>query len=145
MDGSSFKQRLLPISLCVVSVAACFAYASMRSGLPEWWRNHGGGVPYVLFWITLWYAVFPRRKYIVAICVGCALFTCLLEFLQAAQLPEILENFRRTKFGAAWLGYGYDFRDIPPYFLGGIAGWLLLVLISRHKPNESERTSSDLS
>ena len=140
MNEPRYKTRLLPISLCLASVFACFAYAYLRSDLPDWWRNHGGGVPYVISGITLWFAIFPKPKFIIAICVGCVLITCLLEFLQAVEMPQLLEDFRRTRLGAAWLGYGFDVLDIPPYFLGGVIGWWLVKLVSLGTPQIWSRT-----
>jgi len=125
--ASMIRSRIVPILFCIASVVTCFAYAWTRGQLPDWWRNHGGGIPYVVFWICLWHVLLPQRKYIPAICIGCVLFTCLLEFVQATSLPQPLDDFRRTRFGAAWLGYGFDAHDIPPYFLGGIVGWFLLI------------------
>lgn len=109
---------------CLVSVGLCLLYAATRSQLPPWWRDHGGGVPYVLFWILLWLTLIRRRSALLPVCIACVLLTCGLEFFQLWTGPTWLEDFRRTRFGAAWSGYGFDFSDLPPYFLGGIAGWV---------------------
>ena len=37
-----------------------------------------------------------------------------------------LTAFRSTVFGAALLGSGFVWNDIPPYFIGGLLGWLML-------------------
>ncbi len=110
---------------CIVSVGLCFLYAFSRDQLPSWWRNHGGGVPYVTFWILLWLTAFPKRSAVVYVCVICVLATCALELFQLYSGPQWLNDFRRTRFGAAWIGYGYDSNDIPAYFLGGAFGWLV--------------------
>ena len=126
---------LRPGIACLLSVGLCFLYAAYRSELPSWWRNHGGGFPYVLFWVLLWLTLIPRRKAILGVCVGCVLITCGLEFFQLYRGPQWLIEFRATRFGAAWLGAGFDWNDIPPYFLGGIAGGLLGVLLLPKKGN----------
>ena len=82
-------------------------------------------MPYVLFWTLLWFIAFPNRKSILPICFSCVLFTCLLEFGQLWN-PEPLASFRATKFGAALLGSGFVWADMPPYFLGGILGYIVL-------------------
>ena len=124
------KQRILPLVGCFLAVILCLAYARYRGDLSPWWRSHGGGIPYVLFWVLLWFSAFPARKYVVPICVGCVLFTCLLEFGQLWN-PEPLAAFRKTRFGAALLGSSFVWSDLPPYFLGGLAGWISLLAILR--------------
>ena len=71
------------------------------------------------------HAAFPRRKYIGAICLGVALFTTVLEFMQLWN-PEPLASFRKTTFGAALLGHQFSWADIPPYFIGAGVGFVLL-------------------
>jgi hypothetical protein len=96
-------------------------------------------VPYVLFWISLWFVALPYRKSILPICIGVSLFTCLLEFFQLFN-PAPLATFRQTKFGAAWLGSQFAWGDIPPYLIGGAMGFLLLHLLFFliYKPRKRE-------
>ena len=54
---------------------------------------------------------------------------CGLEFLQLHN-PEPLATFRRTRFGAALLGNVFVWADIPPYFIGGLIGWLVLWVLN---------------
>lgn len=129
------RPRLVPMIACAVSVALCLLYAYFRSELPHWWRNYGGGVPYVLFWILFAFTVIPHRRYIVPVVVGVVLLTCGLEVLQLWN-PEPLAQFRSTKFGAALLGSSFVWMDFPPYFIGGVVGWAVLRLIARQSPNE---------
>ncbi len=117
-------KSIRPFLACMFSVGLCLAYAISRHELPDWWRSHGGGIPYVVFWITLWLTIVPDRRRLIQICIGCVFITCGLEFLQLWTGPEWLQSFRQTRFGAAWLGSGFDWHDIPPYVLGGFAGWL---------------------
>ncbi|QEG21870.1 ribosomal maturation YjgA family protein [Mariniblastus fucicola] len=123
----ALNQRIVPALLCAVSVAACFLYAATRSNLPQWWSSHGGGIPYVLFFIFLAYTIFPNPKWIVRICAIVVLATCGLEVLQLWN-PEPLAAFRRTKFGAALLGSTFVWGDFPPYFIGGAIGYGVLKL-----------------
>ncbi|TWT83080.1 hypothetical protein CA13_45430 [Planctomycetes bacterium CA13] len=118
--------RAVAALLCITLTALCFGYAWLRSDLPVWWRLNGGGVVYVVFWITFGFVFFPYRRRVVAICVTATALTCLLEILQLWK-PAWLLKFRATKFGAALLGSEFAWQDIPPYLIGGIAGYGLLL------------------
>jgi len=119
--------------ICLAMVALCLAYHFCRPTLPDWWRASGGGVPYVMFWVSFWFVIFPRARYVSAIAIGCTLFTCGLEALQLWQ-PAWLSEFRSTLFGAALLGNQFVWNDIPPYFIGGVLGWLMLHAALRWMP-----------
>ena len=117
--------RHIGIILTIAMVGLCFAYHFNRTELPAWWRASGGGVPYVMFWVTFWFAMIPKAKLLTRIAIGCTLFTCLLEALQLWQ-PDWLTRIRETFLGAALLGKQFVWADIPPYFMGGLAGWVLV-------------------
>lgn len=121
------RPRLIPFLLCVAAVVTCLAYSVFRAQLPTWWRLVGGGIPYVAFWIFLWATALPDRRLIAKICVGVVLFTCFLEVLQLWN-PEPLASFRQTRFGAALLGNTFQWSDFPPYFMGGLVGYVSLRL-----------------
>ena len=115
---------------CLTSVALCLLYARFRDRLPPWWESHGGGIPYVMFWIALFFTMFPKTSWILRICVAAITATCCLEFAQLVN-PEPLASFRKTKFGAALLGTTFVWNDFPPYFIGGIIGWVILHCIAK--------------
>ncbi len=115
---------------CAASVAVCLAYDHWRADLPGWWRGHGGGIPYVVFWITLWFTILPVRRWAPVICLAVTVATCLLEVLQLWQ-PGWLVPFRATRFGAAWLGGSFTWHDLPPYVMGGGLGFLVLTAVHR--------------
>ena len=119
------KPRLIPFALCLTSVAACFLYAATRSNLPQWWSSHGGGIPYVLFFVFLTYTLLPNPRWIFRICAIVVLVTCGLEIMQLWN-PEPLAAFRKTRFGAALLGSTFVWGDFPPYFIGGAIGYGVL-------------------
>lgn len=83
-----------------------------------------------MFWITGWFALFPFKKYLLVFSVGCVIATVGLEFLQLWH-PAWLAGFRATKIGAAWLGSGFTWSDMPPYFIGGALAYILLWLAIR--------------
>ena len=60
------------------------------------------------------------------------LVVCGLEFFQLYN-PEPLATFRRTRFGAALLGSTFVWADIPPYFIGGVIGWLILMVVGSRR------------
>ena len=114
---------------CLITIALCFAYAATRSSWGNnWYQSHGGGVPYVVFWILLVGIFFADRKHWLRISIVTVVVVCGLEFLQLWN-PEPLASFRRTKFGAALLGTTFVWKDIPPYFLGGIIGGAVLRIL----------------
>jgi len=86
--------------ICLAMVVLCLAYHFSRRSLPDWWRASGGGVPYVMFWVSFWFIFFPRARYVLAIAIGCTLFTCGLEVLQLWQPPWLTE-FRSTAMVAS--------------------------------------------
>lgn len=128
--------RALAALICIVSAIVCFTYALLRSGLPDWWRENGGGIPYVVFWVAFWFTILPYRRCLLPICVFATTITCLLEFMQLWK-PETLTRIRATSFGAGLLGSGFTWSDFPPYFLGGLVGYLILTLVARSR---SQRT-----
>jgi hypothetical protein len=141
--------RALAIVVCAVWIIACLAYAYFRESLPDWWRGYGGGIPYVVFWITFWFVFFPYRRCILAICLFAVSFTCLLEVLQLWK-PDWLTRFRSTRLGAALLGSGFDWNDFLPYFIGGVIGYLVLKGVEsldrsrfRSQCDSGTRTSND--
>ncbi len=129
--------RLFAGLLCLAAVIACFAYDGTRAALPSWWRDHGGGIPYVFFWISFCFVLLPYRRWIVPISLGVTAVTCLLEFLQLWKPPWLME-IRATRFGAALLGSGFTWADFPPYFIGGVLGVLVLGGISGNWRRRSE-------
>jgi len=120
--------RAVAVVICIASAMACFAYDSMRSGLPDWWRGYGGGIPYVVFWIAFWFMIFPFRRGALSISIFVTTFTCILEFMQLWK-PQWLMEIRATRLGAALLGSGFTWHDFPPYFIGGVTGYLMLMLV----------------
>jgi len=134
-------QPLPALLLCLASVGICLAYSHWRSELPSWWKQNGGGIPYVVFWVLFWFMLFPYRRCVLPICVFATSFTCLLEFFQLWQ-PAWLMQVRATKFGAALLGSGFTWDDFPPYFLGGFFGYVILFFVTQ--ANGSDRTNDNL-
>lgn len=122
--------RLKAALACLGAVGACFVYDHYRSQLPDWWRENGGGIPYVVFWITFLFFLLPKRRYILPMCISATLVTCLLEVMQLWK-PPWLTQIRSTKLGAALLGSGFVWDDIPPYFIGGFVGYLILFVMVR--------------
>ena len=121
--------RAVASLICVAAALLCLAYGCWRNTLPDWWRQHGGGIPYVIFWTTFCFMILPCRRCVRAICVFVTTCTCLLEFMQLWQ-PEWLMRIRATTVGAALLGSGFSWSDFPPYFLGGALGYVILMFVA---------------
>jgi len=63
------------------------------------------------------------------LCAGIAIgWSCAAEFLQLWQVGW-LNEIRSTTLGAALLGSSFTWADIPPYFIGGGLGYLLLRMV----------------
>ena len=88
------------------------------------WRDHAGGVAYVVFWIFVLAFVAPG---IAPWRNALAVFftTCSLEFAQLWH-PAWLEAIRRTFIGRCVLGTTFGWDDFPPYLVGAVLGWVLL-------------------
>lgn len=140
-NRSSILRRWVALILCAVMVGLCFLYAALRADLPTWWAQHGGGVPYVMFFIAFFCTLFPDPRYLLPIVVVVALGTCGLEFMQLWQ-PDWLTQIRATKFGAALLGTTFVWNDMPPYFIGGLAGYAMMAAAWRFScPIASRKTT----
>ncbi len=125
MSAIRVRPRIIPLLACLLAVLACLGYDRFRPDLPAWWREHGGGIPYVVFWVLLWGTTLASRKLVLPIAGYCTLFTCGLEFLQLWQ-PQFLSPVRSTRIGAALLGSTFAWGDFPAYFVGGLVGYLVL-------------------
>ena len=143
-DEKPDVSRAVAVLICITTAMVCLAYDHVRSALPDWWRSCGGGIPYVVFWITFWFMIFPFRRSVLLISIFVTIFTCLLEFMQLWK-PPWLTQIRATRFGAALLGSGFTWSDFPPYFIGGVVGYLILMLVShfttgyKDKPTRTTR------
>lgn len=132
-QGSWLSRRWPIIVACLLSVVLCLAYGAFRSRLDnQWIQQNGGGVPYTVFWILLAAVFWPSKRLALRICVLAVLVVCGLEFFQLYN-PEPLATFRRTRFGAALLGSTFVWADIPPYFIGGVIGWLILMVVGSRR------------
>ena len=126
-QGSWFSRRWAIMLACLASVVWCLAYGGFRSQFSnDWIRQNGGGVPYTVFWVLFVAVFWPSKRLALRISVIVVLAVCGLEFFQLYN-PEPLASFRRTRFGAALLGNVFVWNDIPPYFIGGLIGWLVLL------------------
>lgn len=135
------NQRIRPAVLCLVTIALCLCYARFRGNYSPWWNSHGGGIPYVMFWIFAAFVVFPKRKWIFAICASSVMITCLLEFAQLWN-PSLLASFRRTRFGAALLGSTFNWHDFPAYLIGGLIGYIVLKVFTSERAPATVRSDS---
>ena len=70
--------------------------------MPDWWRMHGSGIPYVVFWISFWYMVFPFRRGVLPICILVTTITCLIEFMQLWKPPWLMQLRNQVWRSVAW-------------------------------------------
>ncbi|MDA7901708.1 DUF2809 domain-containing protein [Mariniblastus sp.] len=146
MDRDSLKEnqalrldRKFAIIICISAVGLCLGYAWFRADFPPWLKNSGGGIPYTLFFVTFFFALFPKRSLLETIAWLAIGWSCVAEFLQLWQVGWLVQ-IRATPLGAALLGSSFTWVDIPPYFIGGGLGYLLLRLlfwrVSRKESNQ---------
>lgn len=118
-------ERKLALFICILAVCMCLGYAWFRQDLPDWWRSSGGGIPYTFFFVTFFFGLLPKRsllEFFVCLAIG---WSCTAEFLQLWQAKWLVE-LRSSSLGAALLGSSFTWSDLPPYFLGGGLGYLVL-------------------
>ena len=136
--------RSVAVVLWITSAGACFAYAYWRENFTGWLRESGGGIPYVVFWIMFLFVLFPRPQWAFSFSGIATGITCALEVFQLWK-PAWLTEIRESAVGAALLGSGFSWQDFPPYFLGGVIGYLILKAVSRvsASTNVGHRSSSN--
>jgi len=86
-----------------------------------WVASHAGGFLYVVFWIFVVLALFPRLSRL-SVALTVAIATSALEFAQLWHLP-FLERIRSTFLGGALLGATFGWSDFPYYLAGALAGY----------------------
>ena len=96
----------------------------------------------MLMGIMLSYVVFPKPKWIVAICVGVVVIASALEVLQLWQF-EPFTTLRSFKIGAALLGTVFRLDDFPPYIIGGVIGYGALKLIAAGQNSPAEVSANE--
>ena len=107
-------------------VTALGFFAKLYSGPMRGWPNsYGAGVLYEIFWVLVFFYIFPQKNSVAAIPVAVFVVTGILEITQLWQ-PPILERVRFTFLGSALIGATFSWWDFPHYALGCIIGWLWL-------------------
>lgn len=122
------RRRLLGAVWVAGMAAAMFAYDRTRNDFGSWWADHGGGVPYVVFWVAVLFVFLPTRRAAWPICLAVTLATCGLEALQLWDAAW-LEDIRANRWGRALIGTSFGWGDIPPYFIGGVIGYIMFRLL----------------
>jgi len=93
MSNSVVRRRTILWLLLVTPVGFLFKF---YPGSGRWWfKNHGAGVLYEVFWILLISLFFPDRRSTTKIVIWVFGITSLLEILQLWR-PPILEQIRST-------------------------------------------------
>jgi hypothetical protein len=87
----------------------------------SWVASQAGGFLYVVFWVFVVLASFPRLSRL-SVSVTVVLATCVLEVGQLWH-PPLLERLRSTFLGHAVLGATFAWSDFPYYAAGGLAAY----------------------
>ena len=123
MPISSVRRYIIISLLFVIPTGFLFKF---YSGSGQWWFNdYGAGLLYEIFWILLFFFIFPSKKSAHHIPVWVFVITSALEFLQLFH-PPVLEKIRSCFLGKALIGTTFVWWDFPHYAAGCIIGWLYL-------------------
>ena len=110
-------------SLAVLAIVTPLGFLTQfYSGRGSTWAvTHAGGFFYVVFWIFVVLALFPRLSR-ERVAVGVAIATGALECAQLWH-PDFLERMRASFLGRAVLGTTFDWSDFPYYAAGALAAY----------------------
>jgi hypothetical protein len=111
--------------LAVLAVVTPLGFATKLYAGPgaTFVASQAGGFLYVVFWVFLALALFPRLSR-GGIAWGVALVTSALEVLQLWH-PPFLERIRSTFLGHALLGSTFAWSDFAYYAAGALAAYAL--------------------
>lgn len=124
------RRRVYAVLALVLVIPLGFACKAFDGPGVWWFRNHGAGLLYEVFWVLAAFLVFPTRRAarVIPPAVFCA--TTVLEFLQLSSAP-VLQAVRSHPWGRMLMGTTFAWWDIPHYAVGCALGGLLLVWILR--------------
>ena len=121
---NTFRKRVLFQLLIIAPLGFFF---KLYTPLGSWFRDYGAGVLYEVFWIYLFFLVWPGKSAIRRIPIWVFVVTCMLEILQLIEMP-FLELIRSSFIGRSLIGDTFAWWDFPYYVVGCLAGWLGLRL-----------------
>jgi hypothetical protein len=123
MTGRPAVASLRARCLVLLAVVTPLGFATKFYAGPAatWVATKSGGFLYVVFWVLVVLALFPRLS---PARVSLAVFgvTSLLEFSQLWHPPG-LEAVRATFLGHALIGSTFAWSDFPYYAAGALAAW----------------------
>jgi hypothetical protein len=123
----SLRYILLPLGI-ITPLGFLFKF---YAGPGRWWfADYGAGVLYELFWILVFFFIFPGRKSASRIPLWVFIITSGLECLQLFH-PPVLERIRSCFLGRALIGATFVWWDFPHYAAGCLIGWLYLKRLDR--------------
>jgi hypothetical protein len=130
MDTSSARKRALLLLIITLPIALVMKH---YTGPGMWWLNNwGASIGYELFFILVFFILFPRRSAVIPIAVLVCIATCGLEILQLYK-PPLLEIIRDNYLGRALIGNHFAWADFPAYPIGCALGWFLLTTVAAPK------------
>ena len=140
MSRASTAARNRKAAVLLLAVVTPLGFACKAFPGPEgwWFRNHGAGLLYEVFWILAAFVVFPTKRAGRRIPWVVFAVTTVLEFLQLSRAP-ILEAVRDFAVGRMLIGTTFVWWDIPHYAAGCVLGALLLRWIARPDQTPSQR------
>lgn len=114
------RNRLLYLSLIVLTVLAGLSSRHFSSSLPHWITLYLGDALWALM-VFLGFAFIFKRKSTLWVAVATLLFSFAIEISQLYHPPWI-DGIRHTRIGGLILGFGFLWSDLVCYTAGVVLG-----------------------
>jgi len=117
--GTTNRGRCLAVLAVVTPLGLLSKFYSGPGS--TWVASQAGGFLYVVFWVFVVLALFPRLSRL-SVTLAVAIATSVLEFVQLWH-PPFLERIRSSFIGHAVLGSTFAWSDFPYYAVGALAAY----------------------
>ncbi len=118
--GRGTRSSVAALGVLAILVVLGLAAKGWRGPLAGWANDYLAGVVYVVFWVVLAKAAWPRAR-TARVAAIVLLATCAIETLQLLRAP-LLETIRATWLGRALIGTTFSWLDFPHYVVGSVIG-----------------------
>ena len=135
-----YRFALLAGMVCIIPLGYFVRFSKgLHSPLLQ---DIGGSLAYQILLMFGFAFLFPRLS-LVKCAFAVFVFSCAVEFLQLWQAPLILQ-VRATWPGRVILGTTFNWWDFPPYALGCVLGWMVLLALRRRFLSGDEHRTSNV-
>ena len=117
--GTTYRGRCVAVLAVVTPLGLLTKFYSGPGS--SWVSSQAGGFLYVVFWVFVALALFPRMSQW-SVSLAVAIATSVLEFVQLWH-PPFLERIRSSFLGHAVLGSTFAWSDFPYYAAGALTAY----------------------